>query len=996
MFKRVLLLSCASGAIGVVATPALAATAQSQAAAQGTSSVTEIVVTAEKREQALQHVPIAITAFTSAKRDEMGINTIQDMTNFTPGLSYSTSTDRITLRGVGRTTNVLSADAPVANYDDGLYETFAVAAGRSSLDLAQVVVDRGPQGTLGGRNALAGSLDEVTRRPTSTPYAEFRWTVGNYGHLTAEAEVSGPIDDVWSYRIYGNWDYQSKGWINNVVPGQASEGNNINEWYVDAQIQAHFNEHLDMWTKFQSAGWYNPSGGPGDQSAGWTRLGGYPSYQWSVASTVPNAGYACAPGFAAQGGTGAINLSPLGCANPAINSPWTEAMQTDHQVSLPSYYSINSQWTWHADGFDIKYIGGGTYYHYKLWGPTGGNNAPIFQYTQPCSFFACDASTGGLVIHPTDSFQYEELNGFWSDELNFISTGDSPLQWVAGVYQFYQHYQQPVTAENLEQPQYKQPLGIPSILCGFTGGVCAPIQNSMWFDNRPDVQDQSYAAYGQIDWKFAPEWKLTLGGRYSYDRKYGSESVRILCFTLPSCFTVPELNPFIPGGIPVVDLTQVPSVVDSGPPFNSLPKGVVGPTTYGTKYPGLATRFYNASWASPSGTAGIEYQPDNDSLYYFKYGRGYKSGGYNIGIFTVLSFQPWTDAEHVDSFEIGAKHTFGRFLTANVAAFYYSYTNLQIPIATIQTAGGLAQSETSFYNVPRSVSEGVELETTWTPIDHLSILFNYSFNDAHVTSGRAADPADPNAIQPGAKPLFTPAQCLATIAAKHPDCTVDVYTATLDQVNAVSTATGIPLSSTSGGHNNTVFNNNLIPGDPNQGWQIPQNLAGNPLPNAPRNKVAINVLYDYKTDSGIKLQPSVSWVWRDQQYGLFFKDPNYIAPSWDEWDARLTIASPNDRFEAIFFIKNIANTVGYDQGAQAFRAAGTTDIRCGTAVIPAGAGGATGCPGNGFTQWNYVQGLNGPAGFNNHLPGTDRFGVFQTLYVTPPRTFGIELHYKFY
>ncbi|HEX2590860.1 MAG TPA: Plug domain-containing protein, partial [Rhizomicrobium sp.] len=95
----------------------------------------------------MQTVPIAISVFNSEKRDAIGINSIQDMTNFTPGLQYNTSTDRISLRGVGRMTNVLSADASVANYDDGQYETFAVAAGRSSLDLERVEVLRGPQGT---------------------------------------------------------------------------------------------------------------------------------------------------------------------------------------------------------------------------------------------------------------------------------------------------------------------------------------------------------------------------------------------------------------------------------------------------------------------------------------------------------------------------------------------------------------------------------------------------------------------------------------------------------------------------------------------------------------------------------------------------------------------------------------------------------------------------------------------------------------------------------
>jgi iron complex outermembrane receptor protein len=979
MFKRILLLTCASGAVSMVASGAFAATATATADAQAQSSATnvgELVVMAEKREQNLQTVAIAISAFSSAKRDAVGINTIQDMTNFTPGLTYSTSTDRITLRGVGRTTNVLSADAPVANYDDGLYETFAVAAGRSSLDLATVQVERGPQGTLGGRNALAGALDEITNKPTAEPHAEARITLGNYRHVTAEAEVKGPINDVWQYRLYANYDYQGQGWIKNVVPGQVSEGNNINEWYVDFQIQAHFNDHLDMWTKFQSAQWWNPSGGPGDQSAGWTPVG-YPSYEFGVAGTRVLAGVACAPGFL---GSNVVNVSPAGCHNPALDSPWTEAMSLDHSVKLPAYYSINTQWTWHADGFDIKYIGGGTYYHYILNGPTGGNDAPITSFNLPCSFIP-NCGTAGLNVHPTDSFQYEESNGFWSDELNFISTGAGPLQWVAGVYQFYQSYQQPVTAENLEQPQLNGPFGVPSILCGKTGGVCAPETLYRWFDNRPALHDQSYAGYGQIDWKFTPDFKLTLGMRYSYDTKYGTERVRLTCFGLPACYTVPELNPFLgPGGLPVVDLTQVGTVVDSGiDPVTGKPKlptGVTGPTTY-NKYIGLARRDYNASWSSPSGTAGLEWTPDPNSVYYFKYGRGYKSGGYNIGIFTVLSFEPYTAAEHVNSFEIGAKHTFNHFVTVNAAAFYYDYSDLQIPLATIQTAGGLSQSETAFYNVPKSVSRGIELETTWTPMDHLTVLFNYSFLDSYITKGTGADPADPNAMGPNAKPLFSAAQCLATIASAHPDCTVDVYTLTQAQADAVAKATGIPVSVA---HANTIFGG-VIPGDARQGWNVPQNLAGNPLPNAPRNKIAINVLYDFKMDDGSKWVPSISYVWRDQEYGLFFKEHYYASPAWDQWDARLSYTSPNGKLVIIGFVKNLTDNIGYDQGALGFRAAGTVDVPGGPA---------------GFTQYNYVQGLNGPVGFNNHLAGTDANGVYSTYYVTPPRTWGVEFHYKFY
>src|SRR5262249_31916662 len=129
------------------------------------AAVETVVVTAEKRSQDLQTVPIAISAFTSEKRDAIGIKSVQDMTNFTPGLAYQTSLDRVFLRRVGRQTNSQGADTPVANYDDGLYETFAVAAGRSSLDLDRVEILRGPQGTLSGRNSLAGAINEITRRP---------------------------------------------------------------------------------------------------------------------------------------------------------------------------------------------------------------------------------------------------------------------------------------------------------------------------------------------------------------------------------------------------------------------------------------------------------------------------------------------------------------------------------------------------------------------------------------------------------------------------------------------------------------------------------------------------------------------------------------------------------------------------------------------------------------------------------------------------------------
>src|SRR3569832_375800 len=276
------------------------------------AQIETVVVTAEKRAQDVQTVPVAISVFNSEKRDQVGIQSIQDMPNFTPGLQYSTSTARISLRGVGRMTNVLSADASVANYDDGLYETFAVAAGRSSLDLDRVEVLRGPQGTLYGRNAIGGALNEITRRPTEDFQSEVRAAYGNYDHYTLEASISGPIADGWLYRVYLNWDKQGTGYAKNLITTNPTEYQHYDDWYVDAQIQSSFfGGKLDMWTKFQSAQWMHGAGNAGAQSSGWNKFDA-PPYEYGVAATLLNAN------FGSSGAGAAYSAAATGGATTVV------------------------------------------------------------------------------------------------------------------------------------------------------------------------------------------------------------------------------------------------------------------------------------------------------------------------------------------------------------------------------------------------------------------------------------------------------------------------------------------------------------------------------------------------------------------------------------------------------------------------------------------------------------------------------------------------------
>ena len=172
------------------------------------NSIAEIVVTAEKRNESLETVPVAISAYTAKTRDLIGIDTIQDMTNFTPGLAYSTSLDRAFIRGVGRETNNLSTNPGVATYADGVYNSSVVAASGDEMFEDRIEVLRGPQGTLYGRNAIAGTINSISKRPTQDWTAEVRLKIGNYQTRDVEGMVSGPISDTMRFKFGGYRNYQ--------------------------------------------------------------------------------------------------------------------------------------------------------------------------------------------------------------------------------------------------------------------------------------------------------------------------------------------------------------------------------------------------------------------------------------------------------------------------------------------------------------------------------------------------------------------------------------------------------------------------------------------------------------------------------------------------------------------------------------------------------------------------------------------------------------------
>jgi iron complex outermembrane receptor protein len=674
-----------------------------------TTSISEVVVTAQKRREKIEKVPIAISAYTSGLRDLRGVDSIQDVAKFTPGMVYSTSLDRTFIRGVGRQTNTISVQPGVATYHDGIYYTSIVAASGDSLFVDRQEVLRGPQGTLYGKNAIGGAINAVSRRPTDELYAEVRTTLGNYGVYDVEGAVSGPIADGVRFRIAGNRFDQGQGYFQNVS-GLKSEGGNGGFSYLEGQLDARLGPNVDAWIKF----------------------GAY-TYDETLDPTVSPSPYDTAPFM-----TGTVSPSPafgfsqpgfkaLGTAtqNPGVTDLRAFSTNTSSRNHVTDDYLAIAEVVWRTPwSADLKYLGG--YYRYRNRALADADGTSMTSYafpTEPSPACAPAPQCPPLSVFGTANFHDFGQNETVSNELDLTSRNSERIQWIVGLYQLRQQFTDDTRVDLPFQAEMESPLD------------AAPNPSRNVFVGDQSGTLDSYAGFAQVDWRIAPAFQLTGGLRYTYDSERAVEETRIICFGLPDCGAPASVLGAL---TPALDIT--PYAISFAPD-----RGVVGPPTLdpGT---GLFSRRLSASWQAVTGTAGLEWTPDPHALIYAKYSRGYKAGGFNAGNIVPA---PETRPEFLDAYELGVKLTFGDAVELNSALFFYDYQGMQIPL-TVQPPDEPALSE--IVNVGHVQAYGFELEGTWTPINDLQFFLNYAYLDARVraSQGCFVDDADPLAVQPGA------------------------------------------------------------------------------------------------------------------------------------------------------------------------------------------------------------------------------------------------------
>lgn len=241
--------------------------------ADGANELGDIVVTALKRAQSLQRVPVAATAVTDVMLQQKGVSTLVDVASVAPSLnvttSYGNTAPEITLRGVGAASFDKNVETTVATYLDEIVLNLSTSKLGQLFDLERIEVLRGPQGTLYGKNSTGGAINFISKRPDGTTGVNGAITVARYGTYEASLGAQTALTDVLSLRVSGVRRY-SDGYSFNTLTGQRL--NDSDDWggrlgvrfktdQVDAYLKLFFDRSSTNGVAYHPAG-VNADGSP--------------------------------------------------------------------------------------------------------------------------------------------------------------------------------------------------------------------------------------------------------------------------------------------------------------------------------------------------------------------------------------------------------------------------------------------------------------------------------------------------------------------------------------------------------------------------------------------------------------------------------------------------------------------------------------------------------------------------------------------------------------
>ena len=437
--------------------------AQTAPADETGGGLSDIVVTAQRREERLQNVPIAITAIDARGLEQSGIRDITRLEVLTPGLTVGQtgSDSRPAMRGVN-TDNSRSAqaDATIAFFLDGIYQSSNQEALQGFVDLARVEVQRGPQGTLYGRNSFGGNISLVSNLPTQKLEGSVRGEYGEFNRYKVTGVINAPLSGTLAVRAVGQYE-KSDGYVGNLSPTGTRAGD-VDDAYGRVSLRWKPDDRLDVILRG------NVWQGNGN---------GASAYEYKVEGIQVNAA-----GNQDIAGTTIQYINPRARQSdiptlpvagvPVPRDPWTIAQDTPATRRIRNFAG-SAEINYDLDFAGLKLIG---------------------SYND---FDAKRTSDGDFTEYRVRFNQQRSRNKTGTAEIQLASKAGSPLQYVVGAY-----YLNTKASEYFQQFRYT--------FNAFTDNVLTTYNT------------ESYALFGQASYNLTPELRLTGGARYTDDLKSAS------------------------------------------------------------------------------------------------------------------------------------------------------------------------------------------------------------------------------------------------------------------------------------------------------------------------------------------------------------------------------------------------------------------------------------------------------------------------------------------
>ncbi|MFN5782009.1 MAG: TonB-dependent receptor [Novosphingobium sp.] len=603
---------------------AVAAPALAQDAAQAPDDgIGDIVVTAQKRSENLQDVPIAISAVGSEYLESRGVDSIDKLGTIAPNVKIerapaSKTISQISIRGSVTINPAITWEPAVGLYLDGVYIAKAQGSIFDVADLERVELLRGPQGTLYGRNALAGAVNLVTKKPSGELGGAFDATYGSFNEVKLRGVLDLPKFGPFSVKVSGQ--YRKRDGLIDLVPNSpsgADRTDSIDSGSFMVQLRAQLSDSITAdYTYDYSKASQDP---PFSQLLRVNRNGDPRDIFDPASPSYPFAGAF----FPLNRYTNANRVTTAAIDAPAYerSRSYGHALTLTAELGSATLKSITAyrDLDW-ADGLDLD-----------------GSPLPV-AFTQRITDYHAFSQELQLTGELADGRLNYVLGGFYFDE----------------------------KAETLNPQTY------------FGGGV----------DLQSDYgsNTEALAIYAQLDYKLTDALKVTLGGRYTHEKKDVRRFFRV--------------NRDVGNGI------LAPLVVAN------LAYGVIPDAKYNNFSPAV-TLAWEAS--------------DNINLY-ARFAQGFKSGGFNgeTNVFAAPTAACPSGAtelcnpyrpEQVDSYEVGVKTKLadGRVIF-NVAAFRSEHKDMQLSVFTATTGAASV-----IRNAAGARIQGLEFETVLRPVDSLTI-----------------------------------------------------------------------------------------------------------------------------------------------------------------------------------------------------------------------------------------------------------------------------------